>query len=71
MWLLQGFCESDYLKISGWGKKCGDIAAQRLPETLELDTQELTLQFVTDPIHQARGFWLEATGTTIDNLHVV
>lgn len=58
----QGVCESDYLKISGWGKKCGYIGAERLPERLELDRQELKMQFVSDFLHEARGFWIQITG---------
>ena len=60
---MKGVCESDFLRISGWGTKCGYIGAERLPERLELDRQEIKMQFVSDYLHEARGFWIEITGT--------
>nr|UCK81591.1 Gal-binding and CUB domains containing protein 3 [Arenicola marina] len=60
-----GVCESDFLRITGWGKKCGYIAPQRLPETLEINKPEVTLEFHSDAAHETRGFWLEFNGSEL------
>ena len=57
-----GVCNTDYMRIANWGKKCGNIGASRLPERLEIDRQDLTVEFHTDDTFQARGFWLQYQG---------
>ena len=58
----RGKCNSDYLKITDWGNKCGYINPKRLPERLTLNRQEVFLEFRSDAKHEARGLWLEFNG---------
>ena len=67
-YIFPGVCNSDFLTISGWGRKCGITEPQQLPEKIKLDTQDLTLRFRSDGRHQGRGFWLEFIGESVIGL---
>ena len=59
-----GECDSDYLKISGWGKKCGHLGPERLPEILDVNKQEVLIEFKSNQQFESRGFWIEFKGKT-------
>ena len=58
----RGRCNTDYLKITDWGNKCGYISPKRLPERLTFNRHGVDLEFVSDSQYQARGMWLEFNG---------